>query len=108
MSRRNLDARDMHAARLDPYLLGTRALSVPLAPRTQAIRRALAGTRNHTAADDLLFLEAWESRASHDLPAMLRAAQIRRANPTLAAELRAELSRGRPLTSAERQALRPS
>ncbi len=105
MSRRNLDARDLHAARLDRYLFASRPLLVPSAPRTQAIRRALVGTRSHTAAGDLLFLEAWERRASANLCDMLRAAQIRRANPALAAELRAELSRGRPLTQAERQAI---
>jgi hypothetical protein len=35
----------------------------------------------------------------------LRVAQIRRANPALAAEIRAELKRGRPLTGQERAAL---
>ncbi len=74
-------------------------------PPSAAITRALANTRSHTASDDLLFLEAWERQASPDLSALLRAAQIRRANPALAAELRAELSRGRPLTTAERHTL---
>ncbi|MCL2429940.1 MAG: hypothetical protein FWD12_11975, partial [Alphaproteobacteria bacterium] len=35
----------------------------------------------------------------------LRIGQIRRANPALAAEIRAELDRGRPLSEAERAAL---
>ena len=81
------------------------AASLDTKPRTATIRRALAATRNHTATDDLLFLEAWERRANPDLSALLRAAQIRRANPALAAELRAELARGRPLTLAERMSL---
>jgi len=74
-------------------------------PRTAAVRRALAATQDRTAADDFLFLEAWERRAQHSVAATLRAIQIRRANPLLAAELRAELQRGRPLTSHERGAL---
>lgn len=38
---------------------------------------------------------------------MLRVGQLRRANPGLAAEIRDELRRGRPLTPAERAALQP-
>ena len=96
MSRRSLTDAAPHAVRLRDYLAP---------PRTATIARALAGTRSHTASDDLLFLEAWERGASTDLSAMLRAAQIRRANPALAAELRAEPSRGRPLTGEERRVL---
>ena len=40
---------------------------------------------------DLLFLEAWEMRRSPDLAATLRASQIRRANPGLAAAIEQEL-----------------
>jgi len=76
-----------------------------VSPRTTAIRRALDNTREGTATDDLLFLEAWECHAIPDIAAALRAHQIRRANPLLAAELRAELARGRPLTVQERTAL---
>jgi hypothetical protein len=43
---------------------------------------------------DLLFLEAWEIRPSAHLGATLRASQIRRANPSLAAEIDAELKAG--------------
>lgn len=96
MSRRSL---------ADAAPLAVRLKDHPGTPCTVTIARALAGTRSHTASDDLLFLEAWERGASTDLSAMLRAAQIRRANPALAAELRAELSRGRPLTGEERLVL---
>ncbi|MBW4092276.1 MAG: hypothetical protein HIU82_14380 [Proteobacteria bacterium] len=75
-----------------------------LPPRTEAVRRALhvGGT---ALAADLVFLEAWESEGPPDIAATLRAAQIRRANRSLAAEIRAELRRGRPLSEAERAAL---
>ena len=96
LSRRHLTLRAQFATGL--------ADDMPPSP-TAAITRALANTRSHTANNDLLFLEAWERQASPDLSALLRAAQIRRANPALAAELRAELSRGRPLTTAERLTL---
>jgi hypothetical protein len=43
------------------------------------------------AAADLLFLEVWEMMRPRDLGATLRAAQIRRANRELAAEIDAEL-----------------
>ncbi len=76
-------------------------------PRTAALRRALKAVQDDRAAEDLLFLEAWEA---HPLPGaglMLRVGQLRRANPGLAAEIRAELRRGRPLTADERAALKP-
>ncbi len=60
-------------------------------PRTQAVRRALEHLRGDKAAADLLFLEAWELMRPHDLCATFRAAQIRRANRDLAAEIEAEL-----------------
>lgn len=60
-------------------------------PRTQAVRRALQHLQNDKAAADLLFLETWELMRPHDLGATLRAAQIRRANRDLAAEIDAEL-----------------
>ena len=79
MSRRNLAA-------IRPIAPGALAC-------TETIARALAGTHSHTASEDYLFLEAWERAASLNLASLLRAAQIRRANPELAAALRAELSR---------------
>jgi hypothetical protein len=60
-------------------------------PRTEAVRRALRTAHDETLVSDLLFLEAWEMRNSLDLAATLRASQIRRANPRLAEEVRAEL-----------------
>lgn len=74
-------------------------------PHTQAVRRALRGTRDEPTAADLLFLEAWEAAPVANVAATLRAGQIRRANPALAAEIRAELLQRRPLTELERTAL---
>lgn len=61
--------------------------------RTRALREALAAVRDHAAANDLMFLEAWEICPTFGIGAVLRVGQIRRANPALAAEIRAELSR---------------
>ncbi len=60
-------------------------------PYTQAVRKALQDANNSAKAADLLFLEAWEMRPEPLLGATLRASQIRRANPDLAAEIDAEL-----------------
>ncbi len=73
--------------------------------RTEAVRRALSTNRDAVTASDLLFLEAWEAAPSANIAATLRAGQIRRANPVLAAEIRAELSRKTPLSETERAAL---
>lgn len=75
------------------------------AVHTAAVQRALAVAPDHTSQADLLFLERWEQRAVPGTAAALRAGQIRRANPILAAEIRAELRSGRPLTGGERDAL---
>jgi len=61
-------------------------------PLTEALRCALRGVRSETAAADLLFLEYWEMQRAPDVAATLRASQIRRANPGLAAAIRAELT----------------
>jgi hypothetical protein len=74
--------------------------------RTVAVQRALQTVQDQSSADDLLFLEAWEIEPAPGVAAALRVTQIRRANPQLAAEIRAELERGRPLTTAERGILR--
>ena len=79
--------------------------TVPALARTEAVRRALRGTGDRLAAADFLFLEAWQTRGRPDIAATLRAAQIRRANPHLAEEIRAELTSGRPLSETERAAL---
>ena len=73
-------------------------------PYTQALARALFASQR-AAHDDLLFLERWEIAPLPGSAAALRVGQIRRANPALAAEIRAEMKRGRPLTDAERSAL---
>jgi hypothetical protein len=62
-------------------------------PRTEALRRALREVRDEAAAADLLFLEYWQSHRCTDIAASLRASQIRRANPALAAEIYTELNR---------------
>ncbi len=72
---------------------------------TAAVQRALAAAHDHTMQADLLFLERWEQVPIPGAAAALRINQIRRANPALVAEIRAELRHGRPLTSIERAAL---
>jgi hypothetical protein len=67
---------------------------VPKPPFTFAVRQALRGVNNSTMEADLLFLEAWEMHRSPDLGVTLRASQIRRANPGLAAAIDAELKAG--------------
>jgi hypothetical protein len=64
-----------------------------VSPRTEAVRRALRQVSDDAATADLLFLEHWETARGSDIAAMLRASQIRRANPALAAEIHAELTR---------------
>jgi hypothetical protein len=49
--------------------------------------------RDAGAAADLLLLECWQTQRSSDVAACLRASQIRRANPVLAAEIHAELTK---------------
>jgi hypothetical protein len=61
-------------------------------PRTEAVRRALRTYQDERSAWDLLFLEAWEIEPSPGAAAALRVGQIRRANPELAAEVRAEVA----------------
>ena len=68
-------------------------LAEPSGPRTAALRRALQQVHDKSAAADLLFLEYWQSQRAPGIAASLRASQIRRANPTLAAEIHEELTR---------------
>jgi hypothetical protein len=77
----------------------------PTQPATMALRRALDGSADRNSIDDLLFLERWEMCPQPGAAWALRVAQLRRANPRLAAEIRAELQRGRPLTGPERDSL---
>ncbi len=60
-------------------------------PFTDAVRQALQNANSSRLAEDLLFLEAWEMHPSSNLGVTLRASQIRRANPDLAAAIHAEL-----------------
>jgi hypothetical protein len=73
--------------------------------RTEAVRRALRTNHDAVTVSDLLFLEAWEEAHMAGIAATLRAGQIRRANPALAAEIRAELSGKRPVSETERATL---
>lgn len=61
--------------------------------QTEALRRVLAQPMHQSAVADYLFLEAWERAPSGSAEAALRIGQIRRANPVLAAEIRAEVGR---------------
>ena len=72
---------------------------------TAALRRALTENASAARINDLLFLEAWERAPAPGIATALRVSQIRRANPRLAAEIRAEVDGGRPLTALERAAL---
>ena len=68
----------------------------PRPPFTAAVRDALRGARDSRLESDLLFLEAWEMQPNNLLGATLRASQIRRANPGLAAAIGAELKGRNP------------
>ncbi len=59
-------------------------------PLTDAVRDALRDVRDPGERDDLLFLERWELCPEPGLAAARRATQLRRANPALAAAIRAE------------------
>ncbi len=61
-------------------------------PLTLAVERALSTVRDAASTADLLFLERWEISPLPGAAAALRVGQLRRANPTLAAEIRAELA----------------
>jgi hypothetical protein len=63
----------------------------PKPPYTSAVRQALRDVNNSVVESDLLFLEAWEMHPSPNLGLTLKASQIRRANPELAAAIVAEL-----------------
>ncbi|MCW3473628.1 hypothetical protein [Limobrevibacterium gyesilva] len=64
----------------------------PAMPCTVALRRVLAKIRDHASTADLLFLERWEISPSPGAATALRVSQIRRANPELAAAIRAEVA----------------
>jgi hypothetical protein len=64
----------------------------PIGPLTSAVRSAVAGVRDQATLADLLFLERWEIAPIPGVAAAMRVSQIRRANPDLAAAVRAELA----------------
>jgi hypothetical protein len=70
-------------------MLTTQSMRKP--PFTLAVRQALQNANNSRFEEDLLFLEAWEMHPSPNLGVTLKASQIRRANPDLAAAIDAEL-----------------
>jgi hypothetical protein len=70
-------------------MLTTQPMRKP--PFTLAVRQALQNVNNSRIEADLLFLEAWEMHPSANLGVTLKASQIRRANPDLAAAIDAEL-----------------
>ena len=74
---------------------------------TEALRHALSVVRDEASFADLVFLEQWERFPQPGTAAVRRVGQIRRANPLLAATIRAEVKHGRPLTDGERAALAP-
>ena len=61
-------------------------------PFTATLRRVLPAIRDQASARDLLFLERWEICPLPGAAVALRVSQIRRANPELAAAIRAELA----------------
>jgi hypothetical protein len=61
-------------------------------PLTLAVQRALSAVRDEASTADLLFLERWEINPLPGAAAALRVGQLRRANPDLAAEIRAEVA----------------
>lgn len=63
-------------------------------PITNAVRRALGDGHEASTLSDYLFLERWELSPSPGAASALRVTQIRRANPALAAAVRAELAAG--------------
>ena len=61
-------------------------------PQTRAVSAALREKQDPRLIPDLLFLEDWEIHRPTGLGATLRASQIRRANPDLAAAIVRELT----------------
>jgi hypothetical protein len=61
---------------------------------TAVVRRAIRAVHDSATINDLLFLERWELSPTAGTAEALRVSQIRRANPELAAAVRAEISAG--------------
>jgi hypothetical protein len=79
-----------------PVRQGLAAPQVSPAPQTDALRQALTAATDDAVVRDLLYLEAWEREPIPGAGAALRINQIRRANPELAAAIRAELKKPAP------------
>ena len=62
-----------------------------------ALRRVWPEIHSDAVAADLLYLERWEINPLPGAAAALRVLQLRRANPELAAEIRAEIAQARSL-----------
>ena len=60
-------------------------------PMTQVLRDRLRQINDARVAEDLIYLESWELVPLPGSAAALRIVQLRRANPVLAAAIRAEL-----------------
>ena len=60
---------------------------------TEALRQALGQVSDLPSVRDLMFLESWERDPQWGSGFALRVGQIRRANPELAAAIRAEIAR---------------
>ncbi len=60
-------------------------------PITSVLRRVLGNEHNESVVADLIYLERWEIAPMPGIASALRVSQIRRANPELAAAVRAEL-----------------
>ncbi len=71
----------------------TDATLLSYAAGTYAAGRALQRPTDDCVVDDWRFMENWQRQASPSLGAMLRAGQIRRANPVLVAAIEAEVNR---------------
>ena len=80
---------------------GVMSLQNVFPPLTAAVRGALGGTSDRAVLADLLFLERWELLPIPGTAAALRVSQIRRANPELAAAVRAEIARGARMPPAQ-------
>lgn len=64
-------------------------------PMTRVVEAALRDRGDPATRSDLLFLEDWRTNGPRAIAAMLRAGQLRRANPALAAAIDRELADGR-------------
>lgn len=62
------------------------------AAQTRVLQAMLTELDDRAVVDDLLFLEAWERAPQLGPGTALRIGQLRRANPELAAAIRAELA----------------